>query len=172
MNLAERLREADGPLVVDLGEEQREVPRRELLEAAVVFPFALAVRFGGTLRTPFVELACLAHTVLFHPGAALDFENALLTPLVLRVGETRARRLLLSGSVVPAEQVLWQSALAGDRSARAVALAEELLRLAPGCGAEARLAFERAAFGLLLTSPEAREGIDAFVGKRAARLTW
>lgn len=172
MSLAERLRAANGPLVLDLGEERCDVPRRELLEAAVAFPFALAVRFGGTLRTPFVELACLAHTALFPPGAALDFEDALLTPLVLRMGEARARRLLLSGSVVPAEQVLSRSALTGDRSARAVALAEELLRLAPGCGAEARLAFERAAFGLLLTSPEAREGIDAFVGKRAARLTW
>ncbi len=172
MNLAERLRAADGPLVLDLGEEPREVSRLELLEAALRFPFALAVRFGGTLRTPFVELACLAHTALFPPGAALDFENALLTPLVLRAGETRARHLLLSGPVVPAQLVLQQPALGGDRSARAVALAEELLRLAPGCGADARLAFERAAFGLLLTSPEAREGIDAFIGKRAARLTW
>ncbi|MBL8112354.1 MAG: hypothetical protein JNK60_05685 [Acidobacteria bacterium] len=172
MNLVERLRGANGPLVLDLGEEQRAVPRLELLEAAVTFPFALAVRFGGTLRTPLAELACLAPTALFEAGALLDFEGALLTPLVLRAGEARARRLLLSGPVVPAGQVLQSTALAGDRSARAVALAEELLRLAPGCGAEARLAFERAAFGLLLASPETREGIAAFIGKRAPRLTW
>jgi enoyl-CoA hydratase len=115
--------------------------------------------FGGTSRLPRrVGTGWARELVLV--GEPIDAETAFRIGLVNRVFEGRAA--LLEGALHAAQA-------AGARGPLAVAQAKRLL--AEGQDADVRVAhaLERAAFGLLFSSRDREEGMDAFLGKREAR---
>ena len=161
------------PLVLHLLSPPLELPRLDLLRALAAFDGLLVAEAGGTLGTPLAEAALLCPLAHFAPGARLDLREALLGPLLLRLGRRGAIRLLsLGGGVVEADDVLLP--LAPDDLTRSPLALAEAARLVtdPAGGPSASGARERAAFGLLLSAGDKREGVRAFRERRPARFDW
>ncbi|MEZ5667026.1 MAG: enoyl-CoA hydratase-related protein [Alphaproteobacteria bacterium] len=114
----------------------------------------------------------------------LGLAPAVIGPYVVRaLGQSWARRLMLTAEVVPADMaraVGLVQEIAADPDARAAELAGLLLAGAPGAQAEAKALVRRAAgpvddalrgftadlIARLRAAPEGREGLDAFFAKR------
>ena len=164
---------SSAPLLLDLVAPPREVGRLELLSALLRFDGVLVARFGGVLAPPLAEAALLAPLADWREGARLDLSDALLAPLVCRVGRSRAVALLLAhGPVLDAGAVLTRLP-PGERSRSALALAtaRDLLWVPPS-GRRVPLARERAAFAWLLGAGEKAEGLKAFRERRPPSFGW
>jgi enoyl-CoA hydratase len=116
--------------------------------------------FGGTQR--------LARRVGVAKAKELCFTGDM-------IDAAEALRIGLADLVAPAEELMAKvSALAGRIAANgplAVAAAKRVIHQGQSMSLEASLALEQRAFGELFSSADQREGMAAFLGKRAAQFT-
>ena len=159
-----------GPLLLVLEGAPRALSREELLGAVAGADALLLVRFIGTLESPLAEVALLADLAELSGDESLDLSRALLTPLLVRVGPARARRLLAKGPVLAARDVLMPFGGPRGRSAAALSVVSGLLDSVGG--PRVRLAEERAAFSFVMTTGDKREGVRAFHEKRPPLFDW
>jgi hypothetical protein len=170
---AEELRrevQRSGPLLLELEGAPRDLSREELLIEAACAEALLLVRFAGTLRSPLAELALLALAAELSGGERLDLSDALLTPLLSRLGLAEARRMLAKGPVVDARDVVAPFRGPAERSAAVLSVVRGLL--ASRGGPRALFAQERAAFSYVMALDDRREGVRAFHEKRPPSFDW
>jgi len=162
--------EGSEALLLSLEAAPELVPPLELLASLARFDGPLLARFSGPLTTPLVEAACLALECSWDDGASLKLHGCFLAPLLRRAEPAALRRLIARGTVPP-ERLLARASELTARSPRALRLLAPLLFRAPG-SARAALALERAAFGLVMSAPDRREGVAAFRSRRPPRFDW
>ncbi|KAA0250906.1 MAG: hypothetical protein EDX89_22360 [Acidobacteria bacterium] len=162
-----------GPLRLVLDAAPAGLPREDLLRAVAASPGPVVAHLPHSVGTPLVEVAFLADEATWEAGALLDVSEALLTPLLLRLGPREALGVLLAqGTLLEPAGVLALHRGAEGRSASAVALAAELVTRGRGLGPGPRMARELAAFRLALTMPDRLEGVAAFREKRSPSFDW
>lgn len=154
-------------------------------------PFVAAVE--GYAAGAGVGIACMCDIVIGDPGTkfVLPFVRIGMVPdlglhysLGLRIGAARARKALLLGESFDATAALGLGLLdevteAGGVQARAIAIAEQLARNAPGAMASLRrgffvasgaldavLEYEATAMAVHMSGAETKEGVAAFLEKR------
>lgn len=162
-----------GPIRLVLDGAPAGLAREELLHAVAAAPGPLVAHLPRSVGTPLVEAAFLADEATWEAGALLDVSEALLTPLLLRLGPREARGVLLrQGTLLEPAGVLAAHRGAQGRSPSAVSLAAGLVTRARGLGPSARMARELSAFCLALTMPDRLEGVAAFRAKRSPSFDW
>lgn len=174
-------------------------PRRACWRVVVDFPKPLIAAVNGYCLGGGNELAMLCDVIVAGDDAQFGQPEVKLgmipgaggtQRLTAALGKARTMQLLLTGALFPAREALAAGLVsevvpAAECEERAVALAGQIAAMPPLAvrhvkravrhAAEealaAGLAYEQRAFAELLRSEDRREGIEAFLGKRAPNFT-
>lgn len=117
--------------------------------------------FGGTVRLPRCVGVDVARELIL-TGRRIDTEEALRIGLISRV---------LPDAASLHDAAIESLSLAAAHSATAVATAKRTLRTIHGSSTERDLEVEQDAFVSVFATPDAAEGVSAFVEKRAPQFT-